>query len=144
MPNKSVQKGKRAEYQVRDLIKGYGYDARRSPMSGAIKGLGWEADILSKNFPFFCEVKNVEKPQFLKYYKKAENECGTKPPIIIWTKNREDIYVFLLFTDFMTILTQSTASNLKQKFSKTKGKPKKVDMTSSLKFSKTQSARRKK
>ena len=54
-------KGNRLEYHVRDMIRGYGFkDAYRTPLSGAIKHTGWEADITSKSFPLLIECKNQE------------------------------------------------------------------------------------
>lgn len=134
------QKGKRFEYHIRDLIRGYGFDCQRSPMSGAIHFL--KGDLLSKDFPYFSELKNTEKTDFIGWYKKANDQSGSKPPIIIWTKNREEPYCFLLFSDFMNLLTGGIT--IKQKIKKPeKTKKLSLDETSNLKFSKKHQVRRK-
>ncbi|SRR5258708_36305936 len=123
-------KGKRLEYTVRDILRQYGYTAQRNPMSGAIE---WLKGDISSNFPFFIEVKNVENSKFLKWYKKAELESGAKKPIIIWSKNNEEIYCFVKFSDLLDTLS----GKLIQPISKAK-KPKKqsIEETASLPFSK--------
>lgn len=145
MPKKRInpqKKGKRFEYEVRDLIRGYGFkDAQRSPMSGAVSFL--QGDILSKRFPYFIECKFTEKTEFYKWYQKAESQSGAKPPIVVWRKNRGEIFCFLMFSDFMTLLTQGIV--IKEQFKKKKTKQKlSLEETSNLKFSKKQQARRKK
>jgi hypothetical protein len=130
-------KGSRFERTVSEILRGYGFkDARRTPLSGAIKGIdNLSGDITSKSWPFFTEVKCTEKPNFLKYYKKAESESGAKPPIIIWTKNREQIYCFLLLSDLINIMLKGFI--MKEKYKKPE-KPKRLSLeeTSGLKWSK--------
>ncbi len=134
-------KGRNFEYEVRDLIRGYGFkDTQRSPMSGAIHFL--KGDILSTTFPYFVECKKTEKTDFIGWYKKAEQQSGIKPPLIIWSRNHEDKYCFLLFSDFMTLLTEGII--MKEEFKKKKEKHKlDLEETSNLKFSKKQQVRRK-
>lgn len=133
-------KGKSFEYEVRDLIRGYGFkDAQRSPMSGAIHFL--QGDILSKKFPYFIEAKHTEKTEFYKWYKKAETQCKAKPPIIVWRKNRGDIFCFLMFSDFMDLLTNKQI--IRSEFKKKKEHDKlTLDETSNLKFSKSKQLRK--
>ena len=134
-------KGKRFEYELRDLIRGYGFkDTQRSPMSGGIHFL--KGDILSKRFPYFIEAKNTEKTEFYKWHEKASKQSGAKPPIIIWRKSRGDIYCFLLFSDFMNLLTQGIT--MKEQFKKKQEKTRlSLEDTSKLKFSKKHQTRRK-
>jgi Holliday junction resolvase len=96
-------KGNRHERHVAELLRGYGFDAKRTPMSGAIDWM--KGDITSRDFPFFIEAKNTEKTKFLEWYKKAEDQSGAMPPIIVWTSNNENIYCFLLFTDMLSLMT---------------------------------------
>lgn len=133
-------KGKAFEYEVRDLIRGYGYkDTQRSPMSGAIHFL--QGDILSKKFPYFVECKHTEKTEFYKWYEKANQQCKGKPPIIVWRKNRGDIYCFLLFSDFMDLLTNEEI--IRKEFKKKKENHKlSINETSNLKFSKLKQLRK--
>lgn len=103
MPIKHPQaKGKRFEYFVRDTLRRYGYKAERTPLSGAIQS--WKGDITAHDFPFFIEAKNTETSTFVPWYKKAQDEAGAKPAIVIWTKNDEPAYCFFLFTDLLDIL----------------------------------------
>ena len=134
-------KGKRHEYYIRDLLKEYGYKAERSPMSGAIHFL--KGDILSKDFPFFIEAKNTEKTDFIGWYHKAEQESGPKQPLIVWTRNREKVYCFLLFTDLLALLEGEII--MKQKIKKPeKTKKLSLDETANLKFSKKHQIRKSK
>lgn len=110
----SHDKGKRHEYYIRDILKSYGFDAQRSPMSGAIKGFGLEADILSKSFPYFIEAKDDKKASFLKWWKKAQSESLAKPAIIIWTINYEDEYCFLRFTDLLDMMKKGIVTKNKK------------------------------
>lgn len=123
-------KGKRGEYAMRDMLRGFGFSADRQPMSGAISFL--KGDIRT-SFPFFVEVKNTETTKFLEWYKKASDQTEVKPPIIAWTKNGEDIYCFLLLSDFLMALTNKSISPIRKP-----QKPKKVGIeeTKQLKFSK--------
>jgi|GEM_PF-6340555 len=113
-------KGKRAEYFVRDLLRGAGYTAERNPMSGAISWL--KGDIRS-SFPFFVEVKNQEKTQFAEWYKKAKDQSINQPPIIFWTRNNEDMYVFLKATDFLSAIEGKTAQPIPKSKKKQKITP---------------------
>lgn len=133
-------KGKNFEYEVRDFIRGYGFkDTQRSPMSGAIHFL--KGDIISKRFPYFIECKKTEKTDFIRWYKKAEKQSGAKPPIIIWSRNYEDKYCFLLFSDLMTLLTEGFT--MKEQFKK-KNEKHKLDLeeTANLKFNKKHQVRK--
>ena len=97
-------KGKRFEYIVRDLVRGFGFEASRTPMSGAIEG--WKGDITSKDLPLFLECKNCETSHFLEWFHKAEEQCQSKAPVIVYTKNHEQIYAFLLFSDLMQFIVK--------------------------------------
>ena len=62
-------KGKRFEYLIRDLLIGYGFPSRRTPLSGGIDG--WSGDITSPSFPLFIECKNTAKTTFPQWYKQS-------------------------------------------------------------------------
>jgi len=91
------QKGKRGEYAVRDMLRGFGYKAQRTPLSGGIEG--WKGDITT-DFPWFIEVKNTAKTTFPQWYEKAQDQCLGKPPMIVW-QHKGELYAFLLFSDFL-------------------------------------------
>lgn len=110
MPLNPRSKGKRGEYHVRDLIRGFGYKADRTPMSGAIEG--WKGDITSPQFPFFLEVKNTEKTTFYPWYKKAMDQSGNKPPLVVWVY-KGDAYAFLLFSDLLQLTKEGEVKKVK-------------------------------
>lgn len=123
------QKGARHERDVAEILRVYGFEAQRTPLSGAIDFM--KGDITT-NAPFFIECKNTEKTKFLEWYKKAEDQAGIKTPIIVWTSNRQDIYVFLKFTEFMDMITHAIHPPKVKKEKKTK-----PDDTSNFAFSKS-------
>jgi hypothetical protein len=127
---KSVAKGKRLEYLTRDILRQFGYKANRNPMSGALE---WLKGDVSSTFPFFIECKNVEKSKFMEWYAKAKLESGPKPPMIIWTRNGEDVYCFTNFTDLLKIITESAIEPI-QKIKKYKKQG--IEETAQLQFSK--------
>jgi hypothetical protein len=134
----SKQKGSRHERAVSELIRGYGWEARRMPLSGSIPGL--KSDINSPNLPLFLECKNVEGvgKQFLDWFKKTTDNCGSKTPVVVWTKNKEQIYAFLLFTDLLGFVKRAelTGSLINPKLPKPV-KLKKNDLSEGLRFSKS-------
>lgn len=130
-------KGKRFEYFIRDTLNAYGYPSRRTPLSGAIDG--WEGDITSPTFDFFLECKNTAKTTFPQWYKKANDESGTKPPMIVWN-HKGQAFSFLLFTDLLNIMTGARSERVQYP---KPTKKQKVDLTIDLPFSKTAQAHKK-
>lgn len=125
-------KGKRGEYIVRDLIRGFGFEVQRTPMSGAISFM--KGDLISARFPWFIEVKNTVKTQFAKWYKKAADQAESKPPMIAWL-NKGDVYAFLLLSDLLQLMSEEGI--IKQVFSKKKPSERlSLEETSELPFSK--------
>lgn len=127
-------KGSRHERDVAEILRFYGFTAQRTPMSGAIEN--FKGDITT-NAPLFIECKNTEKTHFLEWYKKAEDQSGSHPPVIVWTCNRNDIYAFLKFSDFMDLITHAIKPPKVKKEKKTM-----IDDTESFLFSKSKQARR--
>jgi hypothetical protein len=103
-------KGKRGEYMVRDLIRGFGYEARRTPLSGGIPG--WKGDITSRDFPFFVEVKNTAKTTFPQWWTKANDQSQTKPPMIAWIYKGEP-FAFVLLSDLIQVIQDGAAPKVK-------------------------------
>ena len=132
------EKGRRTELRVAELLRGYGIKAFRTPLSGGIAT--WKGDITTqKDFPLFIEVKCQETWKPLEWYRKTGQEAGEKIPVVLMTKNREDIYAFLLFSNLMNIIT-----NRKTYIIKKPQKPKRLSLeeTSQLKFSKAKQIKR--
>lgn len=123
----SKQKGSRLERQVAKLLSEWsGYDFHRTPMSGA---LHWTNDkrVLSdivppqalENYPFSMECKNVEydydftylmsgTSMFYKHWKQATDDAQREclRPMLIFTKNRRDIYTAFRIEDFKKFDTE--------------------------------------
>ena len=125
-----MAKGKRGEYQVRDILKEFGYEAHRTVMSGATP---WHKGDIESNFPFFIEVKNTEKTKFSEWYHKAKQQSGIQPPIIMWTRNNEDMFCFIKLTDFLLAIQGKTAQPLPKP---SKSKKIGLEESSGLMFSK--------
>ena len=139
MLRRPKEKGRRLELQIAEILREYGYkDAHRQPLSGGIDFL--KGDINSKQFPFFVEVKNCETWHPLEWYRKSASETIAKPPVIVMSKNNEDIYAFLRFTDLLDIMKKGFVNKDKRMVNH---KRLSLDETSNLKFSKKWSARRK-
>src|SRR3990167_7360523 len=132
MLKKPKEKGRRHELRITEILRGYGIKAYRTPLSGAIDT--WKGDITTqKSFPLFIEAKNQETWKPLEWFRKASLECGAKIPVILMTRNREDVYSFMLFSDLMNIMT-----NRKNYAIKKPERPKKATLeeTADFKFSK--------
>lgn len=102
-PASAKAKGSLHERRVADILRGFGYKAQRAPLSGAIP---WMKEDVVSNFPFFIECKNTETTKFLEWYRTVETKAGAKPPIIIWTKNRTDMYCFVKFSHLLAIMNK--------------------------------------
>ena len=97
-------KGTRLEKEIarklrdNDLDK----DAKRMILSGAsyLKG-----DIYT-NLPITIEAKNQEKWKLYEWYIQAvaENTASGKIPMVVCSRNREDIYAFLSFDDLIFLM----------------------------------------
>jgi hypothetical protein len=104
-PSSKKQKGSRLEREFAELLRGYGIDkqAKRMPLSGAFDDSRMKADIIT-DLPIHFECKNQENWSPLEYWKQANETCGARVPVVVMSRNRENIYVFLLASDFLTII----------------------------------------
>ena len=98
-------KGSRLEREWASLLRGYGLDinAKRMPMSGAIRDSRFKADIIT-TLPLHFELKNEERWSPLEYFRQACSVCEEKTPVVVMSRNREQLYVFMLGTDWLRIL----------------------------------------
>lgn len=131
------EKGRRAELLTAQRLREAGFDAKRTPLSGAIPE--WREDVTSPSFPLFIEVKNREAWQILEWYKTAEQKSEGKPVVIVATKNNEDLYCFMKLSDLLEIMKGKPIQQVR-----TVAKPKRLslDETSRLTFSKKDQVRR--
>jgi hypothetical protein len=147
-PQSKKAKGSRLERNWAELLRGYGLDkmARRMPLSGAFDTPSMKADIFT-SLPIHFEVKNQENWSPLEYWKQANEMCGSRIPVVVMSRNREQIYCFLLGSDFLRILQNAMIGGLmgKPKIEKP-SKPKKLspEDTAWQPFSKQWQARKKK
>lgn len=112
MLKRPKEKGRRAEAEVAELIRGFGYAKTfRQPLSGAISFM--KGDIASHTWPYFTEIKNCETWMPLAWYRKAESESENKPPIVVMTKNGDDYYCFMRFSDFLMALKNAPIETIK-------------------------------
>lgn len=112
----SQAKGKNFERAVAKLISdALNIQFRRTPSPErwkADKGDGaapmWQKTIAHD---FMWEMKNREAWAILDWYKKAKTDCGNSKqiPVVVATKNHEDSYAFLAFSDFLNILAELDA-----------------------------------
>ena len=58
---------------------------------------------------FFWEAKKRESWAILKWYKKAVNDAtpSGKIPVVVASKNQEDMYAFLKLSDFLDLLKEN-------------------------------------
>lgn len=132
------QKGSRLEREFAELIRGYGLDplAKRMPLSGAFSDPRMKADILT-NLPFHFELKNQETWKPLEYFKQASETCGAKIPVVVMSRNREQLYTFMLATDFLKIIKYAIIGGyMGEPKIKVPKKPRKADLSKGLPFSK--------
>ena len=139
-PQSKKQKGSRLEREFASLLREYGLDkqAKRMPLSGAFDSPSMKADILT-SLPVHFELKNQENWQPLAYWKQANETCGARTPVVIMSRNREQMYTFLLTTDFLTLLKHAIAGGYmgKPKIEKqSKTKKLSLEETSHLQFAK--------
>ncbi len=99
-------KGRRLQNKVAELIRQYtGLDeneVKSTPMG--TNGVDiWLSNAALKLFPFAIECKNTESLNIWKAIEQAENNGKKYQPIVIFSRNRSDIYVTLSLAKFLEI-----------------------------------------
>ena len=96
----SRNKGKIGEREAANLLKGYGYDARRSQQYAGING---DADVVG--LPgIHIEVKRVEKLNIDNAVDQSCNDASIgELPIVLHRKNRRPWLVTMTFIDWMEL-----------------------------------------
>lgn len=117
-------KGTKLEKQVaerlEDVLGGYGVEAARMVMSGAVDR--FKGDIFT-NLPVMFEVKNQEKLNFRKALRQAEGDAkGTgKIPVMVTSKNHDPQVLALLdFEDLLFLMELALQAGWVQGIRKTK------------------------
>lgn len=101
-------KGRRLQQYVVDaILSKFKYltdrDVRSTPMgvTGSDVTLSEQA---FKLFPYSVECKNTEKLNIWQALKQNEQDTRAGKPILVFKRNRTDIYVAMKFEDFMNLL----------------------------------------
>lgn len=136
-PKSAKAKGLRLEKLIAKILRESGLDkqAKKQPRSGAFEG--FEGDIFT-SLPYHFEAKNHEKWKPLEYYQQATSDCPQgKLPIVVMSRNREDMFAFLRFTDLVQIMQLAQEhGTLQRGFSKAKQTQKRKADEVDLLFSK--------
>lgn len=102
-------KGQRACKQAKSLILKYFSSLKDEDVivtPSGVTGEDLKLSPLARSFlPFAFEVKNQEKLNVLQAYKQACGHTKEYIPLVVHTKNREDIYATLKFEDLLSLLT---------------------------------------
>lgn len=96
----SNSKGKKGELEFANLLKEYGFQARRSQQ---YKGTETSADITSE-LPYHFEVKRVEKLNIDKAIEQVVKDCGETTPVVAHRKNRKEWLITMRFEDWVELV----------------------------------------
>lgn len=113
-PRSAKQKGRKFEQKiVLDIQEFVGLkdeDVRKSAAS-----TGGEDIIFSKKarerFPYSIECKNKERLNIWNAITQSKKNAGKYEPLVVFTKNREDIYVTLRWDKFLDLLSRDDLCN---------------------------------
>lgn len=64
------------------------------------------SDHAQSYFPYAVEVKNTEKLSIWEALKQAENPDRKGTPLLVFTRNRSDMYCALKFDDFLELVSK--------------------------------------
>jgi Holliday junction resolvase len=100
----SREKGKRVERQARDLLREYGFTARRGQQ---FRGGPDSPDIIC-NLPIHFEVKGRERGNPYDWIEQAARECGNgQTPTVLWRRNGKPFLSIRYATDDLDIIRRS-------------------------------------
>ena len=97
----SRQKGARGERELANLLKAYGYEARRSQQFCGANG---DADVVGLD-GYHIECKRVEQLNIYKAMEQSERDAREgEIPIVCHRKDRKGWLVTIRFDDFMGVI----------------------------------------
>lgn len=102
----SRRKGARGEREFASFLRNEGFEARRGQQ---FSGSPDSPDVVS-NFPYYVEVKLVEKLNLADACAQAEGDCGEKPWIVAHRRNRGPWLVTLRAEEFVKLVRETLAS----------------------------------
>lgn len=100
----SREKGAAAEREVANILKEWGYEARRGQQ---FSGGSDSPDVLG--LPgYHIEVKRTERTDIYGWLEQSKRDNGNSEnvPVVVHRKNKEDWVVILSLTDFLTYLAE--------------------------------------
>lgn len=104
MPINSRSKGKAGELELRDLLRKYGFEARRGQQ---FSGGGESPDVISSMTGFHHEVKRVETFNLYKAFDQAERDRKPDDVSLIWhRKNKRNWMVAMDAEAFLRLLVE--------------------------------------
>lgn len=107
-PQSAKAKGRKLQQLViQKLIKELGI--HEEDIENRSMGAGGEDVIMARaardKFPFSVECKNTEKLAIWSALEQAEENSGDYSPLVIFKRNRSEIYCAFKFDDLLAILT---------------------------------------
>ena len=104
------QKGKRGELEVAELIRKYGFAARRGQQ---FKGGPDSPDVIHDMDGFHVEVKRTETISPYVALGQAESDAGRgEVPVVFHRKNNRGWLVLLKADDFLSLVAQAKAGGV--------------------------------
>lgn len=98
---RSIDKGKRAEREVANILKEMGLTARRGVQ---YSGSPDSPDVVCEELRnFHLEVKHVEKLNIWDAVSQATRDCGDKTPVVVHRKNNRPWIAVLFLNDFIRL-----------------------------------------
>ena len=106
-PQSKKARGRKLQrYVVEKLIKEFGL--HEDDCTSRSMGAGGEDVLLSPvardKFPFSVECKNTEKLAIWSALEQAEENSGDYAPLVIFKRNRSEVYCAIKFDDLLKIL----------------------------------------
>jgi len=102
------QKGRVAQQYVRDKVLEYFPELTENDVRSTSMGVSGSDLQLSEKamevFPYSTEIKNQESLSIWSALKQAESENRKLTPLLVFKRNRSEVYCALKFEDFLRIL----------------------------------------
>lgn len=106
-------KGRRLQnFVVERLLEHFSKQLEEGDIMPAIMGESGEdikrSPLAKKVFPYSIECKNQEKLNIWSALKQSQENCpDDDAPMMVFTRNRSDIYVALKFEDFLKLIKKN-------------------------------------
>jgi Holliday junction resolvase len=105
---RSIDKGKRGEREVANILKEMGLTARRGCQ---YSGSPDSPDVVCEQLgDFHLEIKYVEKLNLWDAISQATRDCGDKTPVVVSRKNGKPWVCTLFLQDFLTLAVKAPTS----------------------------------